>query len=184
MGLQSVDHDRKQILGLETARLLQRENPLCPATCFIACGSLRSLSPEHGKAQHPLCMIIAGSNSRASQKQPKSVHLPVEPLDKGAGLVRAMPVEGNQPDEAGIEGLPLTPTGLRPCHMAQALKLRQSPGPKAGNLGVLSLGELACLADQMGQAGLPLHPPAVEAAAVADQRRLPCDHLLCICLNL
>src|SRR2546423_14577986 len=104
------------------------------------------------------------------QEHPEGIHLAQEAAGKPARIVLAVMMPVDQGAQPSIPGPPCTTRGRGSGHMAQALQLRQRPGPTGCEVWLGPCRQATGGADEMGQAGLPpLDPVAGHAIAIADQ---------------
>ena len=150
--------------GLKPAGLSDGQDSFNPAIALFAGGTLGVLSPKHAEAQDSFSVVVGGGNALFFQKEPQAGKFSFQPAGKLACGILAISVEGDQPDEAGIEGPPLAGGGPNLGHMAQPLKLGKCPVYEPGQFWIRLFGNLPGLSDEVGQAGLAV-PLYVEGLA-------------------
>ena len=86
----------------------ERQYPLHPAIAFVTGGSIASLSPQDGKPQHALSMIIGGIYAFFYEESPQGIDFSSKPTGEPACVILSIFIKGDEPDKAGIECLPLS----------------------------------------------------------------------------
>jgi hypothetical protein len=87
IAVEGIDKDRINPQGRELTSLTEAEDPLNPPVPFLTCGSLAAFTPQHGKPEHPFCVVVCRRDAFFNQKQPQGTQLPLNATDKLAGII-------------------------------------------------------------------------------------------------
>ena len=160
--------------GVETAGLLERQDPLHPAVAFGTRRPQGPFPPQDATPQGSLGPVVRRLDAVLGKKDPQRVHLPQQAAGEPSGVIRSVMILLNQLAEPSVPGPPLSTRGWGRGHMTQTLQLRQRPRTTRRQLGVLALRQAPRRPDEVRQACLPrLHPVLVHAVAVTDQDACP-----------
>jgi len=169
-----IHQDRKGRLAKLTARLAQRQAPFHPAVAFVARRPVRTLAPQHGKAQRSLSIVVGRLNALFTQKHPQRGHFSHQPPGQPPSVVRTLLVLLNQLTKPGIPRPPLSASRRRFGHLTQSLQLPQRPRPACCQVRIMACRQAPRRADEMCQAGLPLLDPIlIHAIAITHQDTRP-----------
>src|SRR5215510_1320195 len=86
----SIDQHIRGRSGVETAGLLEGQNPFDPAVALRTRSTLRALPPEDAKPQGPFCPVVRRLDPVLPQKDPQRVHLAQQAAGKPSGVIGAV----------------------------------------------------------------------------------------------